>query len=187
MPKVAEWLCCSIPGDLNVKSFLAAALLFCLPIMAQSAPDAQKPTGVLPPAAVQELMPPSVFFSSQTATVQLRNSAGVRFADGRITLAGLVDTGGYSTSIRERYQFYLLTDAALETGGKRIVPGAYGAGFAGGSFVLMDLAGAELLRVPVVQDPKLQRPRPLQIIAGANANEFRLYLGREYVTVRRAK
>ena len=69
-----------------------------------------KPTpGVLHPADLDGLIPPSVFFKGQSATVQLRNSGGVRFADGAIMFVIKVDTGGYSTSIQERYQDYLVS------------------------------------------------------------------------------
>ena len=164
----------------------AASLLFSLPLAAQTTPAAP-PAGVLPPAAVQQLMPPSVFFSSQTATTQIRNSAGIRFSDGRIALAGLVDTGGYSTGIRERYQFYVLTDAVLELDGKRLTPGSYGAGFVNGQMLVMDLAGNELFHVPITHDAGLTRPRPLQIVAEGSGEGYRLYLGRDYVALHRAR
>lgn len=170
----------------TMKLFLAAAsLLFCLPLAAQTAPAAP-PAGVLPPAAVQQLMPPSVFFSSQTATTQIRNSAGIKFPDGRIALAGLVDTGGYSTGIRERYQFYVLTDAPLDLQGKHLSPGSYGAGFVNGQMLVMDLAGTELFHVSIAHDAALARPRPLQIVAEGSGEGYRLYLGRDYVVLHHA-
>jgi hypothetical protein len=132
-------------------------------------------------------MPPSVFFSGQSATVQLRNSAAIRFAGDGITLAGLVDTGGYSSGIRDRYQFYLITDTAIEAGGKRIAPGAYGCGFLSDGFLLMDLGAHELLRLPVTTDADMKRPRPLQFVAGPQAGEYRLYLGRSYISLKQAR
>lgn len=170
-----------------MKLLLAAVLCLCLPLGAQTAPAAGAlPKGVLPADAVQQLMPPAVFFSGQTATVQVRNSAAVRFADGGLLLAGLVDTGGYSTSIRDKYQFYLLADTPIEIAGKRLIPGAYGCGFVGGSVLVMDLGAGELLRTPVMRDAGLQRPRPLQMQAG-KPGEIRLYVGREYIAIRQAK
>jgi hypothetical protein len=153
---------------------------------AAAAPVAASAKGVLPAEAVQQVMPPAVFFSGQTATVQVRNSAVVRFGNGGLVLAGLVDTGGYSTSIREKYQFTLLADTALEVAGKRLAPGAYGCGFAGGSLLVMDLGGGDLLRTPTMRDAGLQRPRPLQMQAG-KPGEYRLYLGREYIALRQAR
>jgi len=105
-----------------------------------------------------------------------------------LVLAGLVDTGGYSSAVREQYQFYLLADTAVEAGGKRLMPGAYGCGFlADGGFLVMDLAGHELFRVPVIRDASLKRPRPLLMQAGKSTDEVRLYLGRDYVILRPGK
>ena len=163
---------------------LCCAIALALPAQG---PSVTRTTGVLAPAEVEHLMPPSVFFSGQSATVQIRNSAAIRFADDGITLAGLVDTGGYSSGVRDRYQFYLLTDTVLEAGGKRIVPGAYGGGFLSDGFLLMDLGGHDLLHLPVTMDSSMKRPRPLQFVAGPQAGEYRLYLGRSYVSLKQAK
>ena len=163
---------------------LCCAIALALPAQESPIPHT---AGVLPSAEVERLMPPSVFFSGQSATVQIRNSAAIRFAGDGITLAGLVDTGGYSSGVRDRYQFYLLTDTAIEAGGRRIVPGAYGGGFLSDGFLLMDLGGHELLRLPVTADPSMKRPRPLQFVAGPEAGEYRLYLGRAYVSLKQAK
>jgi len=132
---------------------------------------------------MQKLMPPSVFFQGQTATTQLRNSFGVRSGKGGLVLAGLVDTGGYSTAVRAKYQFYLLSDTAFEIAGKKLTPGAYGCGFVQEDFLLMDLGGNELFRGHLSHDPAMPRPRPLQILSGKSPGEFRLYLGRDFVTI----
>jgi len=162
--------------------FRLALLLVCvLPGVAQQPAPA---SGVLSSAETQRLMPPSVFFQGQTATVQIRNSFVMRFPNGGLVLAGLVDTGGYSSAIRDRYQFYLLADTPIEMGGKRLAPGAYGCGFLPDGLLVMDLSGHELLRVATAKDAGLTRPRPLQMRAGKGADEVLLYLGREFVSVR---
>ena len=133
-------------------------------------------------------MPPQVFYHSQTASVQLRNSAGIRYTDGLITMAGMVDTSGYSSSERETYQFYLLTDVPLRVGDQRLVPGAYGCGFVNGQdFVVMDLGGNTVLHLPVEHDSSLVHPRPLQMTTAASADAVRLYLGRAFVVLTRSK
>jgi hypothetical protein len=96
----------------------------------------------------------------------------------------MVDTGGYSSALRDKYQFYLLSDIVFEVAGKRISPGSYGCGFLEGSFVLMDLGGNELLRSAVTHDDAMTRPRPLQMVVGKAPDEFRLYLGRDFITIR---
>ncbi|SFS20545.1 hypothetical protein SAMN05421771_3686 [Granulicella pectinivorans] len=141
--------------------------------------------GVLATIEVQRLMPTSVFFEGQTATVQIRNSFGVRFRDHGLLLAGLVDTGGYSSAIRDRYQFYLLADTTFEIGGKRLGPGAYGCGFLSDGLLVMDLGGHDVVKTATTKDAGMARPRPLQITG--TADEARLYLGREYVTIRQVK
>lgn len=186
-----------------MKTLMLTLALFALPLSPRNAPAqntaqpaatppaAAKPAaatpGVLAPGAVQQLMPPAVFFSGQTAATQLRNSGGMRFPDGKLVLAGMVDTGGYSSALREAYQLYLISEVPVEIGGMRVPAGAYGCGFVSGSFVVMDIGGAELARAPTSHDAGMQRPRPLQVLAGANSNELRLFSGRDYITLRRAK
>jgi hypothetical protein len=165
-----------------VMRFVLAASLLPAATYGQAAP------GVQPPAEVERLMPSQVFFHSQSATVQLRNSAAFRYGDGMVTLAGVVDTSGYSTAQRETYQFYLLTDVALEAGGKRIAPGAYGCGFLPDKgFIVLDLGGNELFHVPSARDAAMARPRPLEMMPGPNADTLKLYIGRDFVTLQRTR
>ena len=98
------------------------------------------------PEDVQKLFPSAVYYCGQTAPVQLRNSGGVKFADGHYVLASLVDTSGYSTGIKEKYQGYLIAEVPLKIDGKRLPAGAYGIGFVGGNkFVVTDLGGNDVL------------------------------------------
>lgn len=143
-----------------------------------------KPVGLLQHAEVESLLPPSVFFQGQTATVQLRNAGAVRFPNGAIMFAVKVDTGGYSTSIQERYQDYLVTETTLQLGeataAKPLPPGAYGIGFIAGGLLVMDIGGHTLFTVPAQTDPALRRPTPLQVLAQGSG--FRLYSGRTYIS-----
>lgn len=133
-----------------------------------------------------KLFPEHVFFRGQVAVAQLRNTGGVHFADDFYVLAGLVDSSGYSTGIKERYQGYLLTEVNLEIGGQSLKPGAYGFGFVGGKFILMDLAANNLIEAAGQRDAEMKRPVPLQVLASSNAGSYRLYLGRDYIEFRRA-
>ncbi len=139
-------------------------------------------TGVLSNDDVQKLLPVSVYFKGQSAALQLRNAGAVRAADGSAYWASLVDTSGYSSSVREKYQFYLVTEHSLSFGGQTLKPGAYGAGFLNdGKWVVMDLGGHDLLTGTFTEDKALKRPRPLQMVAeGAGV---RLYLGRQFVSL----
>jgi len=135
-----------------------------------------------------KIFPERVFFRGQTAPAQLRNTGGVHFADDLYVLAGLVDSSGYSSSIREKYQGYLLNEVTLEIGGQTLKPGAYGFGFlTGGKFLVMDLGANDVLQGTSQHDADIKRPVPLQVIASASGGAYRLYNGRDYVEFRRAK
>jgi hypothetical protein len=134
-----------------------------------------------------KLFPERVYFRGQTAPAQLRNTGGVHFADDFYVLAGLVDSSGYSTGIKEKYQGYLLNEITMEIGGQTLKPGAYGFGFLnGGKFVVMDLAANDVLQAASQRDAEMKRPVPLQIVASATAGSYRLYVGRDYIEFRRS-
>jgi hypothetical protein len=139
-----------------------------------------------PDISASNLFPDRVFYRGKTASAQLRNTAGIHFADGFYFLAGLVDTSGYSTAIAEKYQAYLLTEVPLEFAGQPLKPGAYGAGFVAGTFVVTDLGARDVFQVPAKRDSQIKRPVPLQVTSGSSAGVYRLYRGRDFVEFRRA-
>ena len=135
-----------------------------------------------------KIFPERVFFRGQVAPAQSRNTGGVHFADDSYVLAGLVDSSGYSSSIREKYQGYLLSEVTLDIGGQSLKPGAYGFGFLnGGKFVVMDLGANDVLQGASQRDAEMKRPVPLQVVASATVGGYRLYAGRDFVEFRRAK
>jgi hypothetical protein len=171
---------------------LFAVLLLCLPLAALAQQTGAAPAaaaaapGVLNAEAAARLLPATVFFAGQTAPVQARNSAGVRFADG-LMLAALVDTSGYASDVQQKYQAYLLTEVPLRIADRTLPAGAYGCGFVGGAFVVMDIGGRDLLRVPAASEAALRRPMPLQVLAGGAAGEYRLLSGRSAVSFSESK
>jgi hypothetical protein len=138
------------------------------------------PSNLLTPTELQKQFPATVYYDGQSAPAQLRNSGGVKFADGHFVLMSLVDNSGYSTGVASKYQGYLIAEVALEIEGKRIPAGAYGFGFLEGKFVVTDLGGYDVLAVHTANDQVMRRPRPLQVTADP-AGGFRLYSGRNYV------
>ncbi|HZC44762.1 MAG TPA: hypothetical protein VE195_11335 [Acidobacteriaceae bacterium] len=160
----------------------------CLPVVqlafAQQTAPAQ--VRILSPHEVGALMPHSVFFRGQTATVQLRNTYGLRLADGTTVLAGLVDNSGYATSIQQKYQGYLLSETTLTINGETLPAGAYGFGFvANDAFIVMDLGAHQLIKVTSKTDSAMPHPRPLQIVAGSPPGSYRLYEGRRFISIRK--
>lgn len=151
-------------------------------LAALSGAQAPPAKGVLPAAEVKTLVPHDYFFAGKTASVQLRNSAGVRFANGKLLLAALVDTAGYSSAIEEKYQGLLITETALTIEGSALKPGAYGFGFRAGKFIVMDVAANDELSVAAQTDDKVKPVLPLKIVEQAGG--FRLYAGKNFVTVK---
>jgi hypothetical protein len=151
-------------------------------IQAQGAGAVAKADTVLKPADMERLLPASVFYRGQSATTQLRNSGGVKFADGYYILAALVDTSGYSSNVAAKYQAYFITEVPIQVGGQALPAGVYGVGFVEGSkFVVTDVGGHDLLTVTSGEDAGLKRPMPLQVMSGPSG-DFRLYAGRRYVS-----
>jgi hypothetical protein len=107
----------------------------------------------------------------------------LRLHNGKLVLAALVDTAGYSSSLQQTYQAYLISEVPLSISGRTLPPGAYGFGFMpGDKMTVMDIGGNELLTVTTTRDDILARPTPLQIVADGEGRA-RLYLGRNYVSI----
>jgi hypothetical protein len=166
---------------------IVSAAALAVTLMAAPARMAAQQDGdtVLKTADVQKLLPSSVYYCGQSATTQLRNSGGVKFADGHYVLATLVDTSGYSTGIAAKYQGYFITEVPVRLSGQSLPAGVYGIGFiADNKFVVTDVGAHDVLTVNSSDDAEMQRPRPLEILADP-VGGFRLYAGRRYVSITR--
>jgi len=142
---------------------------------------AQGSDTLLKPADTQKLLPASVYYRGQSAPTQLRNSGGVKFADGSFVLATLVDNSGYASDVQAKYQAYFITEVPLKVGGQNLPAGIYGVGFiADSKMVVTDVGGHDVLTVATGDDAGLKRPTPLQVVADP-AGGFRLYAGRRFV------
>jgi len=129
-----------------------------------------------------KIFPDQVFFRGQVAPVQMRNTGGIRFANDFYALAGLVDNSGYSSDIRQKYQAYFITEVALQVGGQKLAPGAYGVGFVSGNkFVVMDIGAHDMFQTDSARDAEMKRPVPLQIVS--SGGKYRFYVGRDYVEI----
>src|SRR5258705_8613653 len=131
--------------------------------------------GLLTAADVgNKLLPEKVFFRGQIAPVQGRNTGGVRYADGFLVFAGLVDSSGYSTSIREKYQAYLINEVPVEIGGQRLKPGTYGIGvLEGNRIVVLDIGAHDVLQTASVENLEMKRAEALEFVAGGGGGDYR--------------
>jgi hypothetical protein len=142
---------------------------------------------VLTASEAAKLLPDAVFFRGQSAPIQARNSGGVQFAKDAFLLVTLVDTAGYSSSVQEKYQAYLITETPISIEGHRLEPGAYGCGFlAVNAFIVMDIGGHDLFSVRSAKDADLRRPTPLQVLPSPGGAGYRIYVGRDYVSLSQA-
>jgi hypothetical protein len=157
------------------------ALSFTFPAKITAASSAAN-ASLLKAADVANLVPATVFFRGQVASVQARNAGGVKLADGMLVLCALVDTSGYSTAVQQKYQGYFITEVSLDIHGQLLKPGAYGVGFIeGNQFVVMDLGAHDLFTTASIHDTELKRPTPLQVVADTTPGRYRLYINRNYV------
>jgi hypothetical protein len=145
--------------------------------------SAQRGDTVLKPADTVKLLPATVYYKGQSAPTQLRNSGGVKFADGYYLLATLVDTSGYSSDVASKYQGYFITEVPVRVSGQALPAGVYGVGMVGHQFVVTDVGGHDVLALPAGLDDSIKHPMPLQFLT--TGGDYRLYLGRQFVTVSR--
>jgi len=157
---------------------LVAGLALCLsaPVLSSQ----QSKAGVLSAQDIKRVVPATYFFRGQSAPVQLRNSGGFSTADGKLVLAGFVDTSGYSTDVQAKYQGLFITEVKLSVEGTELAPGQYGFGFSkDGKFLIMDVGANDLFTVSGRADDKMPRPVPLKVVADGDG--YRLYSGRKWV------
>ena len=161
-----------------MKRCMALVVVICCAML-----SAQQKPGVLSADEVRKVVPSVYFFRGQSASVQLRNSAGFSVLEGRLVLAGLVDTSGYASDVQAKYQGFLITEVKLNIAGADLPPGEYGFGFSqDGRFLVMDVGANDLFSVISQLDEKLAHPVPLKIVEDGGA--YRLYAGRKWVSLK---
>jgi hypothetical protein len=162
--------------NINHKTaFLVAIQFFVLLGIMCSAANAQ----IVTSDELNKVIPKSFFYAGHNAPVQERNSVALKNSAGKFTLAGLVDTSGYSTAIASKYQGFLITESKLAFDGATLDPGAYGFGFKDGKLFVTNVAGSDLFSVASQKDDQLKHPVPLKF-EKTDAG-YRLYAGRNYV------
>jgi hypothetical protein len=161
--------------------FLSASITTSL-LVCSLAIAAQDTAIVLTGKDSARVVPTTFYFEGLSAPTQMRNSAAARFGSKRYVIAGLVDTSGYSTEVRAKYQGFFITDSPITVGGKDLGTGAYGFGFSDdGKFNVFDIGGSAVMSVGATKDTALRRPRPLMMVKEKDG--VRLYAERGYVII----
>jgi len=143
---------------------------------------AQAGAQILTGEQAKKIAPSTYYFAGQSAAVQARNTAGFKNSAGKVVLAGLVDTSGYSTAIQEKYQGFLITETKLSFDGATLEPGEYGFGFKEGKFIVMNVASTDIFSIASQNDDQLKHPVPLKF--EKDGAGYRLYAGKKYVVVK---
>lgn len=166
-----------------MKNIRLMTLALVILILAGAAWAQQVSKHVLSADEVKKATPTEYFYRGQKAPVQLRNAVGFQQADGKMTLAALVDASGYSTAIQQKYQGLLITESKLDVAGSTLGPGQYGFGFtADGKFIVMDVANSDVLSVSYQTDQALQRAVPLKLVADGDG--YKLYAGKKWISIK---
>ncbi len=139
--------------------------------------------GILSSSELKPLIPQNYFFGGRLAPVQPGQAAGIRLSGGKLFLTALLETSGYATSLPQKLQGLLITEAPAMIGGSELKPGAYGFGFNAGKFVVMNVGAGTVLSVPAQRDEKMRAPVPLKIVE--ESGNYRLYAGRDFVNLKR--
>jgi hypothetical protein len=143
--------------------------------------NAQAPV-ILGADELAKVVPSNFYFEGQIGPTQMRNAAAVRFGANHHLVAALVDTSGYASGIRSKYEGLLIADAKVTLGAIQLGVGAYGFGFTEeGKMNIFDIGGTRLHSLAAPRDAQLQSPRPLAIVK--SGEELRLYRGRNYVVL----
>ena len=173
-----------VPLALALAAVSALSALSVLPL-AGAVSARQRGPVVLEGDELTRVVPTGFYFEKQSAPTQMRNASAVQWGrddSARYCIAGLVDTSGYSSEVRAKYQGFFINDTPVRVGGRLLPTGAYGFGFTGdGKFNLFDVGGRQLLSVGVTDDRRIRRPRPLMMTRGDGG--VRLYSGRQFVVV----
>ncbi len=132
---------------------------------------------------LKKAVPTEYFYRGQKAQVQMRNAVGFQLANGKMTLASLVDASGYSTAVQQKYQGLLITETKLNIGGSSLAPGQYGFGFTDdGKFNVMDVSNNDVLSGTYQTDEALHRPVPLKLVEDGEG--YKLSAGRKWIAIK---
>ena len=135
---------------------------------------------------LKQLLPASVFIDGENVPTQERNAAMAALPNGKVFLASLIDTAGYSSAYQEKYSGILLSQAGFTLGTKAFDAGAYAIGRKknGDAVVLCvyNLGGDQLGELATSKQDNLRPLKPLQIIV-ADDGSARLYLGPYYLAL----
>jgi len=164
--------------------FVSCALLLSATALGQAANSGS--ISLVSEQRLKQLLPATVFIDGENVPTQERNAAMAQMPNGKLVLASLIDTAGYSAAYQEKYTGVLLAQTGFTIGSKSLDAGAYAIGEKkNGDAVTLyvyNLGGEQLAELLTQKQDNLRPLKPLQIVAG-NRGAARLYLGPYYVAL----
>jgi hypothetical protein len=169
-----------------MKHWLRIPLCALLLITAVAGQTANNGVTVVSEERLKQLLPATVFLDGENVPTQERNAALAQMPNGKLLLASLIDTAGYSSAYQEKYSGVLLSQTGFTIGGKSLDAGAYAMGRKknGDAITLniYNLGGEQVAEIATQKQDNLRPIKPLQIVTG-NDGSARLYLGPYYVSL----
>ena len=166
----------------RLKALTRLIVILSLLAVATAGASARGVVLILGGSSLTRVVPTGFYFEGQSAPTQTRNTAAAQFGQKRHVIAGMVDTSGYSSEIRAKYEGFLITDSPVTVGGQELATGAYGFGFTDdGKLNVFDVGGTQVLSVQTTKDAKLRRPRPM--LFTMDSAGVRFYSGRDYAVI----
>ena len=169
-----------------MKRCLRSSLCALFLVAAIAAQTSNRGVTVATEQRLKQLLPATVFLDGENVPTQERNAALAQLPNGKIFIASLIDTTGYSSTYQEKYSGILLSQTGFTLGGKSLDAGAYGMGQKknGGAVTLeiYNVGGEQVAEIATQRQDNLRPLKPLQIMANGDGSA-RLYLGPYYVSL----
>ena len=135
---------------------------------------------------LRQLLPATVFIDGENVPTQERNAVLVQLPNGKVLLASLIDTAGYSSAYQDKYSGVLLSQTGFSLGAKSLDAGAYAIGQKKNGDVVTvyvyNLGGEKLAELATEKQENLRPLKPLQVIAAPDGSA-RLYFGPYYLAL----
>jgi hypothetical protein len=168
------------------RSFLISATLLLLISSLGAQQSSSQGITIVSEQRTKQLLPATVFIDGENVPTEERNAAMAALPNGKVVLASLIETAGYSSAYQEKYSGVLLSQSGFSLASKRFDPGAYAFGRKKDGetvmLVVYNLGGDQVAQLATSKQESLRPLKPLQIIV-AEDGTARLYLGPYYVSL----
>jgi hypothetical protein len=141
--------------------------------------------------AFNRAVPTDFYLEGEHIPVEKRNAAVLKNEKGARVVLALLDTTGYASQIRQKYEGMLITETKLSICGNEIGVGSYGFGLerlpgaaaAQAPFRIYNQAGEKVGECTAKRDSSIKQPKPLAVTS-AQGGTARLCLGKYVIEIK---